>query len=110
MHRKRPVYNTHVQAEAARREQCAIDFHAPAEPPVGQAEEPKPEYRITTGWIDTADRTRTWNLLDPQGTKIAEVATKRDGSNLASFLNFVDTGGHLRALFLSQAKGRGRGR
>ena len=44
-------------------------------------------YKITTGWIDTYKRTRTWNLLDPQGVKIAEITTKTGAQLLADVLN-----------------------
>jgi len=44
-------------------------------------------YKITTGWIDTYNRTRTWNLLDPQGMKVAEVTTKTAAQQLADTLN-----------------------
>ena len=44
-------------------------------------------YQITPGWIDTYKRTRTWNLLDPQGMKIAEVTTKTAAQFLADVLN-----------------------
>ena len=47
-------------------------------------------YQITPGWIDTYKRTRTWNLLDPQGAKVAEVTTKTAAQRLADTLNSKD--------------------
>jgi len=44
-------------------------------------------YTITTGWIDTYKRTRTWNLLDPSGAKVAEITTKTAAQRLADTLN-----------------------
>jgi hypothetical protein len=32
---------------------------------------------IEPGWIDTSGRTRTWRLIDTDGSTLAEVTTKR---------------------------------
>lgn len=42
--------------------------------------------RITTGWIDTAGRTRTWALIDSKDGKLAEVTTKRGAYELKARL------------------------
>lgn len=44
-------------------------------------------YSTVPDWIDTAGRTRTWSLLDPNGAKVAEIATRRDAEKLADLLN-----------------------
>ena len=116
MLRRRPAYNTHAQMVEAAREQTVMNYDAPEPEPVAavadQAAEAKPAYTIKTGWVDTADRTRTWKLLGPNGAHMAEISAKRDAQGMADFLNFVDGDGHLRTQFLSRAerKSTGRGR
>ena len=115
MQRKHSLYNPHAQIEATRdltARDCPVRAPAqPVEPVADQADvEPQPAYRIKTGWVDSADRTRTWKLLGPQETKMAEITTKCDTQGMADFLNFVDKDGHLRALFLSRAESKSNGR
>lgn len=43
--------------------------------------------KVEPAWIDTYGRTRTWKLLDSNGSKIAEITTKRDAQQLANRLN-----------------------
>jgi hypothetical protein len=52
--------------------------------------EPAPEgYHVRRGWISTAGRTRTWNLLDPSGQKVAEIVAKRDAQKIADAFNRI---------------------
>ncbi len=44
-------------------------------------------YTLERGWIDTADRCRTWKILGPDGKPVAEVTTKRGGERLLALLN-----------------------
>ncbi len=39
--------------------------------------------------MDTAGRTRTWALRDPQGAPMAEITTESAAQQLAAFLNRV---------------------
>jgi len=55
--------------------------------PEGEGEPAAPSYRTAPAWVDTAGRTRTWNLFDPAGEKLAEIATRRDAEKLAALLN-----------------------
>lgn len=48
-----------------------------------------PTYTTAPAWIDAAGRTRTWSLLDPSGTKLADITTKRDAEKLAALLTRV---------------------
>ena len=81
--------------------QTALTFDEPAEPePVAhpvvcESGAELPEYTITPKWIDCAGRTRTWDLLDPKGGRVAEIATKRDAKKLARILTDM-TGGRGR--------------
>ena len=82
-------------------DQTAIDFDAPAPEPVetisvDAAADTQPGYSIKTGWIDTADRTRTWVLLNPHGTQLAEITTKRGVQKFADLLNRLTCDGQER--------------
>jgi len=44
-------------------------------------------YTYKRGWIDTADRCRTWIILDPSGDPVAEITTKRATLRLLDLLN-----------------------
>ena len=75
-------------------DQTIIDFDAAPTPEPSAAvpqniDEAPPAFSIGTGWIDTADRTRTWVLRDPHGTQMAEICTKRDAQKLADLLNRI---------------------
>lgn len=51
------------------------------------AEAASPQYTTKPAKIDTAGRTRTWNLLTPNGDKLAEISAKRDAQRVAALLN-----------------------
>ena len=72
--RREPVYSAILRRKAAA---------APA------PEEAPDAFHIAPGWIDAQDRTRTWNLLDTNGGKVAEICAKRDAQKLADILNRV---------------------
>lgn len=80
---RRPLYDPHQTTTKPRRLPPA------ASQPSVVAEPAPPEYHITTGWIDAADRTRTWLLKNPHGTQMAEICTKRDANKLATLLNRI---------------------
>jgi hypothetical protein len=44
-------------------------------------------YTMIRGWIDTADRCRTWKILTPSGEVLAEITTKRATLRLLDMLN-----------------------
>lgn len=44
-------------------------------------------YTMERGWIDCADRCRTWKILGPDGTPIAEVTTKIGAVRILALLN-----------------------
>jgi hypothetical protein len=54
--------------------------------PYGERER-KRMYTIERGWVDTADRRRTWQIIGPDGAKVAEITTKRDALKLVDLLN-----------------------
>jgi hypothetical protein len=53
---------------------------------VGDAEKAGDCFLIERGWIDTAGKTRTWNLKWTNGEKIAEVTTYTGAMTLLSLL------------------------
>lgn len=60
----------------------------PTPAPAPVVSEPAPAcYTTAPAWIDTAGRTRTWNLHDPAGAKMAEIATLRDARKMAALFN-----------------------
>ena len=81
------------------REQTVMDFNAPEPQPepapptradrVAETVAKEPQFGIAPGWIDTQKRTRTWNLLDTSGNKMAEITVKRDAQKLAYIFNRV---------------------
>lgn len=84
--RRAAVYSTTAPAPATsggtpkRPEPAAGESAAPTAPPA---------YTTAPAWIDAAGRTRTWSLLDPAGTKLAEITTRRDAEKLAALLTRV---------------------
>jgi hypothetical protein len=52
----------------------------------------RPRYTTAPAWIDTAGRTRTWSLIDPEGRKMADITTKRDAEKLAEVFNRIMQG------------------
>ena len=100
--RRHAPYNVHPQVipdadavhESAQPAQAAPVYQATPQPQARPKSAPQPEprpnaFHVTPGWIDTADRTRTWNLMDRNGGKLAEITTKRDAEKLANILNRV---------------------
>jgi hypothetical protein len=76
-------------------DQTTIDFTAPEPDPVEETskdtvEEATPAYSVTTGWIDTAGKKRTWRLHEPSGTKLCEITTKSGAEKIAALLNQVE--------------------
>lgn len=80
----------YAQRIAQQGRQTLSDRNKPAaEPTSVPSESTTPQFSIDLGWIDTAGRTRTWVLLNPHGTQMAEICTKRDALKLAAILNRV---------------------
>jgi|SRR5579871_2235119 len=97
MPKRRAIYSTDYQT--------AIEFPPPCPEPVAPAPTnavaeatQEPKYHTTIGKVDTYDnRTRTWILREPDGSKMAEITTKRDANKLADLLNRVMGGEHGQA-------------
>ena len=85
---KRASYTTTPQQTVP---QTVLAFdEEPAAPPASTvAEHSEPGYSTAPKWIDTAGKTRTWELRDPEGSHVAEITTKRDAEKLAKFLNGI---------------------
>ena len=62
-------------------ESCLLLFY-----PTGR-QGASPMYTMERGWIDCADRCRTWKILGPDGTPIAEVTTKIGAVRILALLN-----------------------
>ena len=105
MTKRRALYTAHPQATPAP-DAVHEDTQPPAQEPPAQGEpvysaiirrkaaasapeETPNAFHIAPGWIDAQDRTRTWNLMDKNGGKLAEICTKRDAAKLANILNRV---------------------
>lgn len=82
--RRRPEYGSPTGASAPQEAKERAPRHAELKP-----EPSEPRYTTAPAWIDAMGRTRTWNLLDPSGEKMAEIATRRDAEKLAAIFNRI---------------------
>jgi hypothetical protein len=80
--RQRPEYGSPRGASAPRMPKK----HSPG-PAEMKSQTPETGYTTAPAWIDATGRTRTWNLFDPSGEKMAEIATRRDAEKLAAIFN-----------------------
>lgn len=81
---KSPVYQTSLDVAAAPEPR---QVEPPTLPASNTIAERSPEYTTAPKWVDTAGKTRTWVLCDPEGGHVAEITTKRDAQRLADLLN-----------------------
>ncbi len=81
----RPTYTTTGPAAGQQR----LDFDAAPEPiaPAPHVEEAAPEYGFKDGYRNPYKRVVNWVILDPHGTELATVTTKKGAKELTRRLN-----------------------